>query len=449
MFGALFCRNVSWAGACVLFAFAATAFSPPRTGRIVHQRRSSWHQVVGAPVFGPQAPRTPDALAAIADFAEAGQSRLHSWMSPQAAITDGPRTDADRARSSPLWGGVAPLTGDDGARTVDAQKAVETAVRALEVASMKAAAGMREVSATLERELREGAVRAAKASEQLQAAQQLQEGLTKLQSSPYTSKALAELHQLRVKLTPLEKAASGLEWADHTKTPPSSGLGALAFVAAAATAVTSKPAAAPPVAPTATRAPLTTAASVLRTTDYEGAHDGVTWMPASMDHDADIGASSAPHPSATEGLSSRSPEAWVPYIGFPSDASDGEAMDAASPSRASTRDQARDRDDARDREGFDVALSVECARLCGTAYHSCEPEEEGVQRRIDEDLQAHHLELVAQVTDPGTDGYAMIAANATDLYVVFRGTCTIKNVLTDIDYRAPRPPVGHCGETST
>jgi len=110
----------------------------------------------------------------------------------------------------------------------------------------------------------------------------------------------------------------------------------------------------------------------------------------------------------------------VPFLGYPSPSSGGQGEACA-------------------REGFDLGLSLDSARLCGMAYHSAsaqKPSERAeVTKRIERELVEHSLELVAEVHDDVTDGYALIVQNASDVFVVFRGSCSIKNLQTDLDYK--------------
>jgi len=95
-------------------------------------------------------------------------------------------------------------------------------------------------------------------------------------------------------------------------------------------------------------------------------------------------------------------------------------------------------------EGFDRSLAVRCARLSLAAYHSAEIEGEREQLvRIGDDLTreaAEHggpdgkLRVVAQVGCAAHETHALLVRDARTIFVAFRGSCTGKNVLTDVTY---------------
>jgi hypothetical protein len=58
---------------------------------------------------------------------------------------------------------------------------------------------------------------------------------------------------------------------------------------------------------------------------------------------------------------------------------------------------------------------------------------EDLQREAAESSEGA-LHLVAEVRSPESDTYALVARNASTLFVAFRGSCNVRNVLTDIDY---------------
>ena len=82
--------------------------------------------------------------------------------------------------------------------------------------------------------------------------------------------------------------------------------------------------------------------------------------------------------------------------------------------------------------------------MSGIAYHSAERKTAADELRVSEavasDLKAMGLSLVKEMYDDINDGYAMIVQNETDVFVVFRGTCNLKNLFTDLDYK-PNPAV--------
>lgn len=94
--------------------------------------------------------------------------------------------------------------------------------------------------------------------------------------------------------------------------------------------------------------------------------------------------------------------------------------------------------------GFDQPLAMRCAQLCLSTYHSAE-DEAAASERIADDMRheateaaagggGEVLRLVAEVSDEATDTYALLTRNSSHLFVAFRGSCTARNVLTDIDF---------------
>jgi len=55
-------------------------------------------------------------------------------------------------------------------------------------------------------------------------------------------------------------------------------------------------------------------------------------------------------------------------------------------------------------------------------------------RRLERELAASGLELVSEVVNPETEIYAFVARNATAAFLSFRGSATVRNVMTDLDF---------------
>jgi len=102
---------------------------------------------------------------------------------------------------------------------------------------------------------------------------------------------------------------------------------------------------------------------------------------------------------------------------------------------------------------LDLPQALFATQLSGFAYHSsaaghkealeqCDAAGEACQlgtaddasAKLQSDLAAVGFELVRELLGAG-DEYAYIAHNATSVVIVFRGSCTLKNAMTDIDYR--------------
>ena len=90
-------------------------------------------------------------------------------------------------------------------------------------------------------------------------------------------------------------------------------------------------------------------------------------------------------------------------------------------------------------DGFDVQLAIRLTQLCGATYHSLAPTaadgEAERSRRLKADLAAHGLDLVREIRSDVLDTYAVIASSSTDVVLLFRGSCTARNVLSDLDYQ--------------
>jgi len=84
--------------------------------------------------------------------------------------------------------------------------------------------------------------------------------------------------------------------------------------------------------------------------------------------------------------------------------------------------------------GFDGELALRCAELSSMTYHStdCAPSE--AASRLRRDLRGAGLQLVAELCNPASEVYALVARNASAVFVAFRGSATVKNVMSDLDY---------------
>ena len=84
---------------------------------------------------------------------------------------------------------------------------------------------------------------------------------------------------------------------------------------------------------------------------------------------------------------------------------------------------------------LDVALAVRGAHLAGATYHSSDASE-GRARLEAELVGQWGMELVRELRSSTDDEYGYVALDAKDnaLHVVFRGSCTLGNVLTDLNY---------------
>lgn len=78
--------------------------------------------------------------------------------------------------------------------------------------------------------------------------------------------------------------------------------------------------------------------------------------------------------------------------------------------------------------GFDTPLAIECAQLSGLTYQQ-DPE---VFRA---ELREMGLTLLSEFEDKKQETYAYLAQRADQVFLVFRGSWSVKNALTDIDYQ--------------
>ena len=87
---------------------------------------------------------------------------------------------------------------------------------------------------------------------------------------------------------------------------------------------------------------------------------------------------------------------------------------------------------------IDLNAAVTMAQLCGFAYHSCDckDREAHVTAKLAAEMQEQGLELVREIHG-AADEYAYVAHDPTSRKVViaFRGSCTVKNLITDLAYR--------------
>jgi len=87
-------------------------------------------------------------------------------------------------------------------------------------------------------------------------------------------------------------------------------------------------------------------------------------------------------------------------------------------------------------ESLDIPRAITSARLCGMGYVSCDEKDSWLAaERLEEELEGVGLQLVREIHGGSMDEYAYVARNVVrgEATVVFRGSCTLKNVLTDID----------------
>lgn len=82
--------------------------------------------------------------------------------------------------------------------------------------------------------------------------------------------------------------------------------------------------------------------------------------------------------------------------------------------------------------GFDAELALRCAELSALTYLSteCEAPAAALKRK----LAAGGLQLVAELCNAETEVYAIVARNESSVFVSFRGSATVKNLMTDLDY---------------
>ena len=83
---------------------------------------------------------------------------------------------------------------------------------------------------------------------------------------------------------------------------------------------------------------------------------------------------------------------------------------------------------------LDVPRALLLARLCGASYFSCDADTDGweARERLEEELEATGLSLTREIHG-AKDEYVYVARDDSRVVVVFRGSCTLNNVLTDID----------------
>lgn len=91
--------------------------------------------------------------------------------------------------------------------------------------------------------------------------------------------------------------------------------------------------------------------------------------------------------------------------------------------------------------GFDYALAMRAALLCESTYHSVNPSYANAADAVREHLASDAsgsdgptLQLVTEVRSAATDTYAVVARNGSHLFVAFRGSCSTRNVISDLAY---------------
>lgn len=84
--------------------------------------------------------------------------------------------------------------------------------------------------------------------------------------------------------------------------------------------------------------------------------------------------------------------------------------------------------------GFDLELALRTASLSGIAYHMTESGEPDDARIAESLRETHDMELVRSFWDKKKNAFAYLACKGDGLFLVFRGSCSGENVLTDLDY---------------
>ena len=84
---------------------------------------------------------------------------------------------------------------------------------------------------------------------------------------------------------------------------------------------------------------------------------------------------------------------------------------------------------------------MRAALLCESTYHSVNPSyanaADAVREHLASDASGSRgptLTLVAEVSNAATDTYAVVARNGSHLFVAFRGSCSTRNVISDLTY---------------
>ena len=84
---------------------------------------------------------------------------------------------------------------------------------------------------------------------------------------------------------------------------------------------------------------------------------------------------------------------------------------------------------------------MRAALLCESTYHSVNPSYDNAADAVRDhlatdasDSDGPTLRLVAEVRSAATDTYAVVARNVTHLFVAFRGSCSTRNVISDLAY---------------
>jgi len=92
--------------------------------------------------------------------------------------------------------------------------------------------------------------------------------------------------------------------------------------------------------------------------------------------------------------------------------------------------------------GFSLGLALRTAELCKFAYRSSRPKERDGPLlwpthvgQLEAELSAVGLQLVREVECTRLDTYALIVRSDEAMYVVFRGSATLKNALLDLRYQ--------------
>ena len=88
---------------------------------------------------------------------------------------------------------------------------------------------------------------------------------------------------------------------------------------------------------------------------------------------------------------------------------------------------------------FDLDIAIRTGELCGHCYHSCDPRDKQGnpthRHRLESDLTASRYTLIAEVESTEYDTYALIVRRGAEVFVVFRGSATLKNLQVDLAYQ--------------
>jgi hypothetical protein len=91
-------------------------------------------------------------------------------------------------------------------------------------------------------------------------------------------------------------------------------------------------------------------------------------------------------------------------------------------------------------KGFDLPTAVKAADMCGYAYYSADPKDPKTGEtlygdRLRSSLRNSGLRLIREVTSDRLDTYAIVSRSDDEVFVAFRGSCTLKNAAVDMQYQ--------------